>query len=435
MSRYTSRYKRVWSAFFLNTVLAVTVAAAFASLPAWAQDKNMDNTAKTDKTDKTNTADKSDKPTQADNKDAIDPGIDPVALWDGRGLVPFHSIDNPKMVTAAHADFLNDDEYVLALTVNGEARAYPTRFVWWHHFVNDKTDKAGPEYSNFLISYCSVCNTGIRYDPRVNGKTVLFDFYGLYNGVVIMCDRDTQSVWLQVEGKAVKGPMTGAQLKPGALLDTTWGQWKRRHPDTLVMSPDNDYKKFYRDKGKAEPRGYDRFPMPFFERSLTRTDKRLPMFDKVLAVTLPAVTNVSDTNPGTKSVNTALHRAYPLAALKDAKGVVNDTFGTLPVVVALETDTQTANAFSRLVDGKTLTFETREADGRPVLYDKETGTRWNIEGAGEAGPLMGKTLTRLDNHLSQWYGWVAYFPDTSIYGRTDPPQPEKPTAPAPDKAP
>ena len=115
--------------------------------------------------------------------------------------------------------------------------------------------------------------------------------------------------------------------------------------------------------------------------------------------------------------------------------MVNDTLGTLPVVAALETDTQTANAFSRIVDGKTLTFETREMDGKPVLFDKETGTRWNIEGAAEVGPLIGKTLTRLDNHLSQWYGWVAYFPDTGIYGRADPPQTEKVTAPSPVKAP
>ena len=418
-----SRYKRVGSAFFLNTVffsvLSVALILALTVLPAWAQDKNRDKAEQTD----------SNADAKVDKKDAIDPSIDPVALWDGRGLVPFHSIDNPKMVTAAQADFLNDDEYVLALTVNGEARAYPTRFVWWHHFVNDRTDKAGPEYPGFLISYCSVCNTGIRYDSRVNGKPILFDFYGLYNGVVIMCDRDTQSVWLQVEGKAVKGPMTGSELKPGALLDTTWGQWKRRHPDTLVMSPDNEYKKFYRDKSYVEPRGYDRFPMPFFERSLTRIDKRLPMFDKVLAVTLPATPVSLDAKPETKSVPAALHRAYPLAALKDAKGVLNDTFGAEPVVVALEPDTQTANAFSRLVEGKTLTFETRESDGKPLLYDKETGTRWNIEGAGEAGPLMGKTLTRLNNHLSQWYGWVAYFPETSIYGRTDPPQPEKPPVP------
>ena len=150
-----NRYKRMRSSFVLNNVLAVAAASALAGPPAWAQNtpsqtgKSLtDKPAAQDK--QVDKADKTDKPIQTGSKDAVDPNIDPVAIWDGRGLVPFHSIDNPKMVTAAQVDFLNDDEYVLGLTVNGEARAYPTRFVWWHHFVNDKTDKSGPEFPELL---------------------------------------------------------------------------------------------------------------------------------------------------------------------------------------------------------------------------------------------------------------------------------------------
>ena len=67
--------------------------------------------------------------------------IKPAALWDGRKSVDFHAIDFPKMVPAAHAGFLAEDEYVLGLTVNGESRAYPTRFAAWHHIINDKIGK------------------------------------------------------------------------------------------------------------------------------------------------------------------------------------------------------------------------------------------------------------------------------------------------------
>ena len=369
-----------------------------------------------------------------DKTDLIDPNVVPEALWDGRGKVPFKALDYPKMVTVAAADFLDDAEYILGVTINGQSRAYPTRFVWWHHFINDKSDKPGPDYPEFTLAYCSVCNTGIRFDPRVNGKRLLFDFYGLYNGVVIMCDRDTQSVWLQVEGRAVKGPRTGAQLQMASLLDTTWGEWKKRHPDTLVMSQENEYQRFYGDKTKVEPRGYDRFPMAVFEQTLTRRDKRLSMFEKVLTVTLAAtgtpITFSPPAAPGTTP--TTLHRAYPIAALTEAKGVLNDTLGSLPVVALLTLESQTGNAFCRIVEGKTLTFEARAAEGGQIaIYDKETGTKWSIEGVGEAGPLLGRTLARLDNHLSQWYGWVAYFPDTSIYGRTDPPLTEKVIFPKP----
>ena len=143
--------------------------------------------------------------------DKIAPDIKPGALWDGRKMVPFKALDDPKMAAAAVADFLTDDDYVLGITLNGESRAYPTRFVWFHHFINDHVGKAR---TPVLVSYCSVCNTGIRYDPTIQGKTFTFDFYGLYNGIVTMYDRDTETVWLQAEGRAVKGPLIGMRLKP-----------------------------------------------------------------------------------------------------------------------------------------------------------------------------------------------------------------------------
>lgn len=78
---------------------------------------------------------------KATKKILIAPDIKPSALWDGRKSVDFHAIDFPKMVPAGQASFLADDEYVLGLTVNGESRAYPTRFAAWHHIINDKIGK------------------------------------------------------------------------------------------------------------------------------------------------------------------------------------------------------------------------------------------------------------------------------------------------------
>ena len=342
------------------------------------------------------------------------PDFQPEGLWDGRKIVPFKALDDPKLVKAAEATFLDDKDYVLGITVGGESRAYPTRFVWWHHFINDKVGD-----TPVLISYCSVCNTGIRFDPTVEGRTRKFDFYGLYNGVVIMCERETETVFLQVSGKAVKGPLTGTRLKVGPLLDTTWGEWKRLHPETLVMSDDTPYKRFYSPREKPEPRGYDRFPAPFFRPTVTRGDKRLPPFEKVLGVKLPVAAAAG-------AEETVLRRAYPVKGLQEAGGVVNDTLGMVPLAAFLDPETQTACAVSRVLDGKTLTFEARRVDGRLAFFDKETGTRWSIEGKAEEGALAGKSLERLENHLSQWYGWSAYFPDTTIYGRTDAPQPGNP---------
>jgi hypothetical protein len=356
------------------------------------------------------------EPGKAVSKPSATADFQPQALWDGRNVVPFRALDLPKMVKAQEADFLADNDYVLGVTAGGESRAYPTRFIWWHHVINDAIGRAESGKQQIAVTYCSVCNTGIRYDLQREGGPIKLDFYGLYNGVVALCERDGGSVFRQVDGRFVTGPLQGQALKPEPVLDTTWGQWKQLHPDTLVMSPQTAHEKNYSPRDKPEPRGYDRFPAPFFAPTVTRADKRLPFFEKVLGLTVPAVTN-----------GAAARRAYPIKALREAGGPVNDTLGGQAVAVFFDPESVAAVAVSRVVSGRSLTFEQRkQAGGEPAIFDKETGTRWDIEGHGEEGPMKGKELTRLDSHLSQWYGWVAYFPDTGVYGREGPPEPADP---------
>jgi hypothetical protein len=258
------------------------------------------------------TAEKVGKP---DAIPAIAPDIKPAALWDGRKEVEFHAANFPKMVKASAAKFLIEDEYVLGITDHGESRAYPTRFVSWHHIINDKIGKG--EGAFVTVTYCIVCNSGIRFEtPRINHGPLQFDFYGLYNGVMTMYDKATESVWLQVEGRAVKGPLLGATLKQGPILDTTWGQWKRLHPDTLVMAPDPHCNADYEPRGSVMVRGYTSFPAPYFRPTLTHRDSRLGMFESVLAVSLPAADADVASTEAVQPVSEghALHRAYPLKA-------------------------------------------------------------------------------------------------------------------------
>jgi len=319
----------------------------------------------------------------------------------------------PKMVKASDARFLVDDEYVLGITGNGESRAYPTRFASWHHIINDRIGKNGNgEGSYVTITYCIVCNSGMRFDtPVINKHALTFDFFGLYNGVMAMYDTETKSVWLQVTGRAIKGPLRDTTLKSSALLDTTWGQWKKLHPDSLVMAPDAHVTDGYEPKGSIMVRGYDSFPTDYFAKTVVHRDSRLPMFEPVLAVTLP---DSRDAQPATQTSN--LYRAYPVKVFRKKTGVVNDTIGSSPLAVLYLAGSETVTAVERVANGMTLTMEVRVGtNGREAFYDRETGSRWNIEGKAEEGPLAGTELRRVDSHLSQWYGWVSYFPQTSIY--------------------
>ena len=44
---------------------------------------------------------------------------------------------SPAMVSASEAGFLEEDEKVLGLEIEGDARAYPLRILSWHELVND----------------------------------------------------------------------------------------------------------------------------------------------------------------------------------------------------------------------------------------------------------------------------------------------------------
>ena len=80
------------------------------------------------------------------------------------------------------------------------------------------------------------------YARNILGKELTFGVSGLlYKSNVLMYDHQTESLWSQVKGKAVTGPMTGTplQILPSTL--TTWSKWKKRFPETEVLSTETGY--------------------------------------------------------------------------------------------------------------------------------------------------------------------------------------------------
>jgi hypothetical protein len=141
------------------------------------------------------------------------------------------SIDNPKFQPAEEVFWLNDDDLVLGLNYIGTVKAYPHRILNWHEIVNDF---AGNE--RVLITYCPLCRTGIAFKPVVKGKEIEFGTSGkLYNSELVMYDRLTDSYWPQTLGMAVVGEATGQILEKIPLDTVRWADWKKVHPDTMVL--------------------------------------------------------------------------------------------------------------------------------------------------------------------------------------------------------
>jgi len=62
-----------------------------------------------------------------------------------------------------------------------------------------------------------------------------------------MYDHATKSFWSTLKGEPVVGPLVGKGIKLNRryLVTTTWGEWKKRHPDTTVLSLDTGHDRDY----------------------------------------------------------------------------------------------------------------------------------------------------------------------------------------------
>jgi hypothetical protein len=178
------------------------------------------------------------------------------------------------------------------------------------------------------------------------------------------------------------------------------------------MVPDAADKEYYADNAK-HVRSMDAFPMEFFAPTVTRTDHRMQPFERIVGVTVHGT--------DAKGAPAVLRRAYTLKSLKESGGVLEDMIGGVRVVLFFDSDNVAVSAVSPSLDGAVHHFKAVKAGPQASSFrDNETGTYWTIEGRASSGPLAGRSLTRIDSTLGEWYSWAAFFPETTIYGSAEP---------------
>ena len=152
------------------------------------------------------------------------------------------SIDDPKFISVEDADkWLSDDEFGLAIIHKGVKRFYSFQVLVWHEIVNDVI--AGDP---LLVTYCPLCGSGIVFERTIDGEEVEFGTSGkLFNSNLVMYDRKTDTYWTQIGGRAIIGTLTGKELKQFPADVTTWGEWKKVHPDSEVLSRDTGSRRQY----------------------------------------------------------------------------------------------------------------------------------------------------------------------------------------------
>ena len=199
-----------------------------------------------------------------------------------------------------------------------------------------------------------------------------------------MYDHATKSFWSTLKGEPVVGPLVdkGIKLKRRFLVTTTWGDWKKRHPGTTVLSLDTGHKRDY-GEGVAYHQYFATDKLMF---TVPKIDTRLKNKDEVLAM---------------RNDDEQLAIAIKFLAQKK---VHHDELGDTKIVVLAD-----SNGASRAYNAGNTTFKSwNETD---LATDSE-GRQWKV--LEDKLVLGDQSLERMPSHNVFWFGWVSQYPETEL---------------------
>jgi hypothetical protein len=189
----------------------------------------------------------------------------------------------------------------------------------------------------------------------IDGKVHDFSAGGLFNGLVLLIDDQTETYWDHITGEAVHGPLAGKKMECWPIFITTAEAELANHPETrfVPMKPPLKGKLMaVVHRRKVDSGGF--IPPPFFN-TMGEPDTRLDRNEQGLGVMVDGEA-----------------RFYRTADLSEP---VTDDWG-----------------------GRTLRLARGEVDRVP-------GARWEDDGT-----IPFQLFTR-------WYGFSYTFPGCAIYGR------------------
>jgi len=275
------------------------------------------------------------------------------------------------LLVSAASNKVDSNRLVLGVSINDETKAYPLRFLGYHHHIQD-TVGGKP----IMVTYCTVCRTGRVFEPIVNGEKEKFRLVGMDHFNAMLEDATTKSWWRQVTGEAIAGKLKGQQLPEVYSTQTSLGDWLQLNPGSLIMQADTNFIKSYDSTFK--------FESGTSKSKLTGTDS-LSWKDKSWVIGVKA---------GKES------KAYDWNQLKKEK-LILDKIGSTSVLIVLSKNDKSFFAFERPNDNSIFNLS-----GDTLLFDSH---KYRIDGKGIDTSFSLKPLPASQEF---WHSWRTFNPGT-----------------------
>jgi hypothetical protein len=309
---------------------------------------------------------------------------EPILRHRPHGSVPW--LTNPPFVSAAQANFMQDDEPVIGVAAHGVAKAYSVWMMPIHEAVNDTI---GPD--PIVVTWCQICQTGIVYSRKVGNRVLTFISEGvLWHDNEVLSDQQTDSFWSQGAGIGIRGKYKGTKLQYYPSSEMTWKDWRALHPNTLVLLKQTDRDK----KGiSAAQKAY-------------RTNGRVGFTGRsMIGGALP---------PKVFVVGFEIKGQPYAVSIDDLKtrDFLQVDAGGVSVVVVPTADRLSAKVY---LAGSHRFSKAEKHGERIVLFDQKSGSSWDgLEGRAVSGELKGQGLQEVPAHTGFWFAQYSFNPTTKV---------------------
>lgn len=197
-----------------------------------------------------------------------------------KGVIPAINkpIFSPLNTVKINNPNLTENQLGIVISHNEETRFYPYNILVWHEIVNDVIAE-----TPIAVTFCPLCGSAIVYERKINDSVLQFGVSGLlYESNLLMYDTQTESLWSQIEGRAVVGDKAATELIRFPMQVMSFKDAKQKYLNMIILSEKTGYSRQY----NIYPYGdYDTNDKLYFDVSYTGKEYNIPLKEIVFATT------------------------------------------------------------------------------------------------------------------------------------------------------